>query len=125
MRGFMKTLEASIAIVFILVAVIALNTARPSYPEKDFFEIGSDCLTNIYNDGNLAHYAVNDKESSLKGDLDACLPPTISYDAKICSNVDCASDIIPSGRTVISVSRLVSGDSYEISPRLVKLWLWS
>ena len=125
MKGFIKTLEASIAIMLILVTVIVLGATTPSYPEKSFMIIGNGCLDEIYNKGDLRDYAVNNMKTALEDDLDDCLPATLNYEAKICSSTDCTASDLPESATIVLVSRLLSGNSYEVAPRIVNIWMWS
>ena len=69
-------------------------------------------------------YVLNDDEGSMGDDLDDCLPATMNYDLEMCSSTDCSSTIIPDDVTVVLVSRVVSGDSFEVDPGIVNLWMW-
>ena len=108
MRGFVQTLEASIAIILILATMVMLSDVTPSYPEKDFLMIGNGCLDEIYLKGDLRTYAVSDMESALEDDLDDCLPGVLNYEVKICSSTDCSADDLPESATIALVSRIIS-----------------
>ncbi|MBR9682447.1 MAG: hypothetical protein GOV02_02120 [Candidatus Aenigmarchaeota archaeon] len=123
MKGFIKTLEASLAVLLILATVIMLYDAPVSYPEKDFSIIGDYCLDKIYDEGNLRNYAMKDLESEIEDELDDCMPG-INHKVEICSSVDCSTSGLPDS-TVVLVSRLISGDNYEREPKLVNVWMWS
>lgn len=125
MKGFMKTLEASIAVVLILGAAVALNNASPSYPERNLMEIGNDCLSNVHNGGLLDQYAMSGDDDGLSDALGDCIPKSLNYEVKICHSSDCSADGLPSDRTVVLSSRLISGDYHEFNPSVVNLWMWS
>lgn len=123
MKGFIKTLEASMAVLLILATVIILYDAPIAYPEKEFTEIGEYCLDKIYDEGNLRNYAAKGLESSIEDEFDECMPG-INHKVKICSSADCSVSGLPDS-TVVLVSRIISGDYYEIEPKLVNVWMWS
>jgi len=123
MKGMIKTLEASIAVLLILATVIMLYDSPVSFVEEDFSDIGEQCLQKIENDGVLRYYAMNDMESEIEDELDDCMPG-INHKVEICSSADCSTTGLPES-TVVLVSRLVSGDQYEIEPKVVNVWMWS
>ena len=62
-------------------------------------------------------------ENQIEDELDDCMLG-INHRVKICSSVDCSASGLPD-TTVVLVSRLMSGDYYELEPRLVNVWMWS
>lgn len=123
MKGFIKTLEATIAVLLIISTVSMLHDVSIAYPEKNFMEVGDYCLDKVYDEGNLRYYAVNDLENELEDNLDDCLA-AINYKLEICSSMECSITGLPNS-TVVLVSRLISGDQYEINPRIINVWMWA
>ena len=122
MKGYVKTLEAIIAVVLILVSMVFL------FPEKTRVEpqasdIGYNCLKYLNYEGVLRYYAVNNLESDLINDLGNCLPPILSYTAKICTYTPCNTEL-PADKTTFLSSYLIAGED-SINPTLINLWVWS
>ena len=121
MKGFIKTLEAALAIVLILVSMVFLFKERVSN-ESQISDTGYGCLKNLDNQGSLRYYAVTNLESRLNSDLKGCIPPLFDYSAKICTSVSCDTNL-PSDKAVFLSSYLIAGwDSMR--PTLINLWVW-
>lgn len=121
-KGFVKTLEAGIAIALILVSMVFL------FPEKtvgkpDISKTGYNCLKYLDYKGTLRHYAINNMEASLIFDLRSCIPPSLDYKAKICSTSFCSSQT-PADKEVFLSSYLIAGED-SFKPTLINLWVWS
>ena len=123
MKGFIKTLEASIAVLLMLATVVMLYDMPVSNPEKYLSDAGEYCMDRIYDQGNLRNYVASGSESSMEDELDSCMPG-IKYKIKICSSTDCTATGLPNS-TVVVVSRLISGNYYESDPKIVSIWMWS
>lgn len=121
-KGFIKTMEAGIAIVLILASVVFLFTQKEEY-EPQLSSVGYNCLKNLDNSGILRYYAENKMESSLISDLRDCIPPLFNYNVKICITSSCISQL-PSDKDIFLSSYLIAGDD-SIEPTLINLWVWS
>jgi len=122
MKGFVKTLEAAIAIVLILISIVFLFPEK-TRTESQISDIGYNCLKYLDYRGVLRYYAVNSLESNLISDLKGCLPPILNYTARICSTIICDTNL-PQDKTVFLSSYLIAGEE-SISPVLINLWVWS
>ena len=78
MKGYIKTLEAGIAIVLILVSMIFLFSERTKQ-EPQISDTGYNCLKYLDYKGILRYYAVNNLESNLISDLRGCIPLILDY----------------------------------------------
>ena len=121
-KGFVKTLEAGIAIALILVSMVFL------FPEKTVIkpkisDTGYNCLKYLDNKGILRQYAVNNMEANLISDLRSCIPPSLDYKAKICLTSSCISQT-PVDKEVFLSSYLIAGED-SFKQALINLWVWT
>jgi hypothetical protein len=121
MKGFIKTLEAGIAIVLMLVSIVFLFIQKNVY-EPQIADVGYNCLKNLDNNGTLRYYTENKLESNLISDIRSCIPPLFNYTVKICTTSVCISQL-PSGKTIFLSSYIIAGDN-SFNPTLVNLWIW-
>lgn len=119
-KGFVKTLEAAIAITLILVSVVFLFPEKVK-TEPKISDTAYNCLRNLDNRGVLRYYAVNNLESNLISDLKGCIPPLFDYVVKICTTSTCSISI--SNKEVFLSSYLIAGEN-SIKPTLINLWVW-
>ena len=120
-KGFVKTLEAGIAITLILVSMVFLFPEK-TINEPQISDIGYNCLRYLDNQGVLRNYAVNDLENNLISDLRSCLPPILNYTARICTTSTC-NTILPGNKTIFLSSYLIAGEN-SVRPTLINLWIW-
>jgi hypothetical protein len=122
MKGYVKTLEAGIAIVLILASIIFLFPEQTK-KEPQIPDTGYDCLRYLDQKGLLSYYAENNLELELNSELRECIPPILEYKAKICTITDCDA-ILPTYKTIFLSSYLIAGES-SFNPTLINLWIWS
>jgi hypothetical protein len=120
-KGFVKTLEASIAIVLILISIVFLFPERTKN-KTQISHAAYDCLKYIDNKGLLRNYAVNGFESNLVSDLRACISPLYDYTVKMCTSTACNSQL-PSNKEVFLSSYIIAGED-TFRPTLINLWIW-
>lgn len=123
MKGYIQTLEAFIAAVIILSAMIYIFSSMSSPPQISLYSTAHDCLKYLDENGKLRYYAYNNQEDSLKNDLRSCLPGLADFEVKICKTADCGYQA-PENKTVALASYLISGD-VEFQSTLINLWVWS
>ncbi|OGI11726.1 hypothetical protein A3K64_00335 [Candidatus Micrarchaeota archaeon RBG_16_36_9] len=122
MKGFIKTVEAGIAIVLMLVSIVFLFVQNKPY-EPQIADLGYNCLKNMDDDGTLRYYAENNLESNIISDLRYCIPPLFDYKVKVCTTSHCISEL-QTDKTIFLSSYIIAG-SDSFNPRLVNLWIWS
>ena len=122
MKGFIKTLEAGIAIVLMLVSIAFLFTQRETH-KTQISDVGYNCLKNLDNNGTLRYYSENNLEADLISDLRSCIPPLFNYSVKICTSSNCILQL-PSSKEIFLSSYLIAGES-SFEPTLINLWVWS
>ncbi len=121
-KGYIKTLEAGIAIVLILISMVFLFPEK-TRTEPQISNVGYNCLKYLDYKGILRYYAVNNLESDLILDLRSCIPPILNYTVKICSTPTCITEL-PENETIFLSSYLIAGEN-SIDPKLINLWIWS
>jgi uncharacterized membrane protein len=122
MKGFVKTLEAGLAVVLILILIVFFFTERLKN-ESDISRVGYDCLKYLDYKGVLRYYAINDLESNLISDLRNCIPQILNYTAKICTTTVCNTEL-PEDKTIFLSSYLIAGED-SINRTLINIWVWS
>lgn len=123
MKGYIQTLEAVIAAIIILSALVYIFSLRATIPENSLYPNAYSCLKSLDDNGKLRYYAYNSLEDSLRNELRNCLPPLAEFNVRICKTNDCSYEV-PQNKTVALTSYLISGD-VEFQPNLINLWVWS
>jgi hypothetical protein len=121
-KGFVKTLEAAMAIVLILLSITFIAPERYFHADK-ITEKAYSCLTNMDQSGKLRYYSDNGFESDMASDIRSCIPASYDYSLRICYTTSCTGDI-PENKPVYTASYLITGGEV-IKPSLTKVWLWS
>jgi hypothetical protein len=121
-KGFVKTLEASIAIVLILASITFIAPERYLHDDK-ISEKAYWCLTNLDESGKLRYYSDNSLESEMNSDIRSCIPSAYNYSLRICYTASCIG-YIPENKPVYTANYLISGGDV-FRPSLTKIWLWS
>ncbi|NIO44537.1 MAG: hypothetical protein GTN36_03220 [Candidatus Aenigmarchaeota archaeon] len=121
-KGFVKTLEAGIAIALILVSMVFLFPGETE-TEPQISDTGYNCLRYLDYEGVLRNYAANSLESDLISDLRKCVPPILNYTARICTSTSCNTEL-PTDKTIFLSSYLIAGEA-QIDRTLINLWVWS
>ena len=126
MKGIMKTLEAVIAILMVLVVYVIIFSATVLPP--DFTTI-NDQLTaftslKVLDQSNqLRKYVLENDTTTIANELSSLMPSGLSYQVAICTTV-CAAPAINS-TNIFSVGYIVSGDLGSFAPRQVIVYMWS
>ncbi len=129
-KGFVKILEAVIAIIiiFIFITLIIPRKAQESTTIPREIRSTQDLiLEGIQNDNSLRQAVLIDGQSTLSSYITPKIPQNIGVHFIICSiNSPCvpAPNIIPTKEAVYTKS-LVIADNYAGNPsKLFKLYLW-
>jgi len=121
-KGFVKTLEAGIAIGLILVSMVFLFPQKTKI-EPQLSDTAYECLRYLDNRGVLEYYTVNGKQENLISDIRTCLPPLSDFTVKICKTSSCGTTL-PYNKTIFLSGYLIAGDN-SVNPTLINLWVWS
>lgn len=127
-RGFLKTLEAVIAIViFLIFMVSALVFNQPpkdtSVP-NDIKAIQETTFSKIETDLTLRDCAVTEQNACIQDAILPLIPETLSYQFEICTNEpgNCPMEFVPpEGKVIYSDSRIIQ---HEGNSAIIRLFLW-
>ncbi len=139
-KGYIKTLEAVIAIVIILIFTFAVTPKPvPSYRlpssienAQDYIleEVGRDAAirtlimnTNLENPESAPSIAAYTAISLV---VENNLPTGYSYAVGICGESACASNSTPiaEGRSIYTAESMIASDGIADTPRIVRIWMW-
>ena len=143
-KGYVKTLEAVIAIVGILIFTFGVMPREIPNPNQVPFivENAQDYIIETLQDSPYREFIINITESG--GDLDKTsytfisandsitnlirsnLPPTYNYEFKICLTTTCLAGNPPLGVSVYGDDVMVAGinSDSESKARIVRVWFW-
>lgn len=141
-KGYIKTLEAVIAIVAILVFTFGVTPRETPNPNQVPFVVknAEDFITStLANNDNMRQFVLNadpDEKDSL-GFLNANLsidmlvinnlPTGYSYEFKICKETTCLAENPPLEASVYSDDVIIAGvdEDDKAKVRIVRFWFWS
>lgn len=121
----LKTLEAIIGVLMILVILVNLYQPIGAVPE---FQTATNKLRGFHalkalDDSNdLRADALSNDTSSIESKLSALLPTGINYKIVVCA-VECEKPEIAS-ESISSVDYVLAGNETVFSPRKVVLYIW-
>lgn len=125
MKGIMKSLEAVIAILMVLVIFVYFFRGTEPLPEFETINWqlkGFSSLKTLDKNNQLRQYALTNDTQTIESQLSSLLPTEVSYKIIIC-NVTCGSPGIISEK-LTSVSYFVAGDLANFQPRQIILYMW-
>ncbi len=142
-RGFLRIVEATIAVMIILTALVLLSNNRQDPQERDLSEILPPLLEEIAQNATLRRSIIvsydldgdplsgnnPDVINNLMSFLSQKIPvQTYSFDVRVCAiGVPCPLNPWPGeAEDVFSAERVISSSVTEenFSPRKVKIFLW-
>lgn len=134
-KGYIRTLEAVIAIVIILLFIFTVTPSRTINPSAIPPQVESSqryILQEVANNQVLRDEALNVANdgtcSSVAPNIDALaaenVPPGFAYSCAICSTTSCV--FTPEGITtsVYVDDRMVTPANVASGPKIVRIWLW-
>ncbi len=125
MKGFMYTLEAMIAALIILsalVTVYSFSRQQENFDSAIIKEKGYSCVKDLDSGGILRYYALSNDSSGMRGYFQNCLPRSLNFSVSFCRA--CAAGL-PGNKTIVSVNYLVAGEGATFQPTSINLFLWS
>jgi hypothetical protein len=125
MKGFMYTLEAMIAALIILsalVTVYSFSRQQENFGSAAIKEKGYSCIKDMDSRGILRHYALSNDSAGIRGYFQGCLPRTLNFSVSFCAS--CAAGL-PGNMTIESVNYLIAGEGATFQPTSISLFLWS
>lgn len=138
-KGYIKTLEAVIAIVMILIFTFAVTPKPvPSYSLPSAVENAQTfILEEIERDDILRGYimdavpgtpsdALTNAETGIKTLVDANMPAGYDYAVGLCQESACAANLTPIAmeRSVYTAEAMIGSGGTQTIPRVVRIWMW-
>jgi len=146
-KGYIKTLEAVIAIVIILLFTFAVTPKQaPSAKLPSAVEVSQRyILSEIQNNDTIRSLVIGSTKtptgpsppevcSSIDKIILSNIPPGFDYTFSICDVTYCISnepetscrriDLIPIDRSIYTRDILVASNSTMQNPKIVRLWFW-
>lgn len=139
-QGYIKTLEAVIAIVIILIFTFAVTPKPvPSYKLPSSVENAQEYILEeiTMNPGIRALIMEADPDNpedpdsiaaytAIGGIVDTNLPTGYAYAVGICEESACASSSTPIAeeRSVYTAEAMIASDGIAGTPRIVRIWMW-
>ncbi|MBU2637608.1 MAG: hypothetical protein KJ955_01415 [Nanoarchaeota archaeon] len=139
-KGYIKTLEAVIAIVIILIFTFAVTPKPvPSYRLPSSVENAQDyILEEIGVDDGLRTLIMNaDTDNpeaaesvaaytAINTVVDSNLPTGYAYIVGICAESVCVSELPPEAadRSIYTAEAMIASDGTAETPRIVRIWMW-
>lgn len=135
-RGWIRIVEASIAILIIFTVIFAVAEKRKAPTESDLSEIVNPLLEEIAQDVALREVILKDTSSSTTAEetitsflSDRITSPNIGFDARICNYDEyCGLDKIPEGAkgSIYADSRIITATiDIGTTPKKLNLFLWA
>lgn len=133
-KGFLRIVEATIAVLIVLVALVFLASQRESPENRDIGIVVPSLLDEIARNLTFREYVANSEdeevmeeyvELSLKEKL---VNPTINVSVEVCNLTEvCFLDPYPDTESdIFSSERVVSGSvkNETINPKKIKVFMW-
>jgi hypothetical protein len=117
-KGFIRTLEAFIAIAFSFMAVIYLFPAT----QESVKEVPS-ILPNLLHDSQFRSCVIADNRTCVEDILRPLVPPTETFLVNLTDDASIAPSGLPDTR-VDSESVFIAGNDSLLQPRIVRLYRW-
>jgi hypothetical protein len=125
MKGLLKSFESIIAVLMIVTVFLILFRSGEINPDIEVVTWkykGFDALKSLDDNNKLATWTLSNDTSSIETALLSLLPLGLNYDVVVCTQT-CPSVSISSEK-IVSVNYFVTGNTTDIDPREVILYLW-
>ncbi len=126
MKGLLRTLEAVLGILVILVTFLFLYTGQGPIPD---IEVGNlklvamNSLAAIDKNNELRQQALVNDTAAIKAKLEKYIPAGFDYDVFVC-NLNCPVPTVAAKR-IVSAEYLIAGDVNNFTTRQIVLHVWS
>ncbi|MBU0760646.1 MAG: hypothetical protein KJ600_04645 [Nanoarchaeota archaeon] len=135
-KGFMRVVEATIAILIIFGVLLVIVPKKTSSEEKDFSEILPGLLDELAQNLTLREELISGakEDGFLEGEIETLLGqriknPSLSYSVEICELDEiCYLEPYPADveEDIYAAERVVSASikNLDFSPKKIKIFLW-
>ena len=133
-RGIMRIIEATVAVLAVLVALILLSSFRVSHKTEDLNKILPPLLDEIAQNKTLREGIVNNNKTVSEGLVTSSLKaritnPALNYSVRVCNLSEvCYLEPYPSNteKNIFTSERVISASikNETFEPKKVKVFLW-
>lgn len=131
-KGWMRILEATIAVMLISGVLVIIYTKQPSKEEdKNAYltDLQKRILKDISTQSNLRNLVLNENITELEKEVERHLPSTIRYSLRICDlSKPCKLNETTFKETlskdVLAEGTIISTNLIKYSPKKVMLFIW-
>ena len=126
MKGISYTLEAIIAVSFLLLALVFFfkPISISDSSEYSYKKISYDSLKALADGGKLRQYSLNNDADSIEADLGSFIS-YLDYDVVIYNRTSNLTEVTSiNEKNVISVSYFVAGEAGNYSAKEIRLFVW-
>ena len=124
--GYLKIIEASIAIIIIIGFLFAFYTKRIENVSPDFSQEARYVLEEVSNNYTLREEVLNEEKTQTSSFVAGKVPSYLAFEVKICEIDDvCGKSNFTEGE-VYAAERVISTNvkSQDFKPLKLKLFLW-
>ena len=126
--GFLRIVEASIAIVIIMSALFVVRVQTQSGVQLDYSERARKILDEVSKDPMLRMAVLQQSTTPLELFVDQKIPEShLSYEIRICEDIlsVCGKETVTRGQVWVG-ERIVSATvtTEEFEPKKIKLFIW-
>lgn len=126
-KGFLRILEAFIAILLIISVLLVLYTSTVSKPKKseEIYRFQETILNEIAANSVLRRAVLQEPPDTdlIRTYIASRIAPGFAFEIKICTvNEICELDVYK--EEMFSTSRIISSDLQEYNPKQVKIFMW-
>lgn len=126
MKGIMKTLEAIITILMVMVAYILIFSVPVSPPDFESINLqlrAFNSLRALDANNELRSYVINNDNTTIKNKISSLIPTNVNLFVAICSSSCVGPPTNIQG--IVSVEYIVAGDIAKYNPMQVIVYMWS
>ena len=123
-KGQLKTLEAGLAILFLLIYIgwlFGIQHPLPEFKSIDLELRAQNALAALDKTGQLRQYVYTNDTTTIESELYPYLPKNIDYEVLIC---DGSCSFTRQVKRAYSVSYFLATDGEEFKPREVLVYVW-
>jgi len=128
-RGWLRILEAFIAIILIMGVLIIIYSRTVERPKKaeEIYKLEGTILDEVANSPQLRKAVLNNNTNEIISFVSDRVPPGFNFTIKICELNDICNlqyYIGEEGRDVYTTERTVSSILEKYGPKKVKIFMW-
>jgi len=123
-RGWIRIVEAFIAIVLIMTVMLGMYSSKPAKNNSEEIEKIMDAtLDEIANNNQLRQDVLDNRQENITLFIKERIPPILNFTVRICDLNDiCNLDAYKPD--VYAKERIISSTLHEYDPKKIKIFVW-